>query len=221
MVAEELINYMIPPLKVDDDITRAKQWMDEFRVKELPVIDKSELLGFITEDLLFDTQILKPSVGQYPLIGNTCFTKPNNHYYDALKVLNEHALSMVAVVDYTNEFKGVVLVEDILREFANTAIVNSVGAIIIVKSSLNDYSLSEISRIVEMNGSTILGANVKPDSDDPALIEIVLRVNHQDVNQIASGLANSGYEVTSSYNTEDKSFDERDRYGHLMKFLDP
>ena len=72
-----------------------------------------------------------------------------------------------------------------------------------------------------MNGSTVLGANVKPNIDDPSLIEIVLRINHQDVNQISSGLSKSGYKVTSSFNTEDRSFDEKDRYGLLMKFLDP
>lgn len=221
MVAEELINYMVPPLKVRDDIMRAKQWMDEFRVKELPVIDDSKLLGFITEYLLFDSEIMKPTVGDYPLLGHSCFVKSKNHYYDVLKVLNEHQMNMVAVLDFEEAFKGVVLVEDIIKEFAKTAIVNSVGAIIILKSSLNDYSLSEISRVTEMNGSAILGANVKPDINDPSLLEIVLRVNHQDVNQIATGLAKMGYEVTSSYNTEDNSFDEKDRYGHLMKFLDP
>jgi len=221
MVADQLINYMVPPLKVGDEITRAKQWMDEFRVKELPVVDQSKLLGFITEDLLFDSEIMNPMVGEYPLIGVSCFASSSTHYYDVLKILQDHQMSMVAVLDANEEFKGVVLVEDILKEFGNTAIVNSVGAIVILKSSLNDYSLSEISRIVEMNESTILGANVKPDSDDPSLLEIVLRINHQDVNQISSGLANSGYQVISAYNTEDNSFDEKDRFGHLMKFLDP
>ena len=221
MIAEQLINYMVPPLKKEDDITRAKQWMDEFRVKELPVIDDSKLLGFITEDLLFDSEIMDPSVGHYPLIGKTCFVYKNRHYYDVIRVLNDHQMTMVAVLDYNEEFKGVVLVDDIVKEFARTAIVNSSGAIIILQSSLNDYSLSEISRIVEMNGSTILGANVRPDTSDPSLIEVVLRINHQDVNQIATGLAKSGYQVTSSYNTEDDSFDEKERFGHLMKFLDP
>jgi len=221
MVADQLINYMVPPLKVDDDITRAKQWMDEFRVKELPVVKNAKLLGFITEDLLFDSDFMNPNVGEYPLVGNSCVISSNAHYYDVLKVLQDHDMSMVAILGADHEFKGVVLVEDILKEFAHTAIVNSAGAIIILKSSLSDYSLSEISRIVEMNESTILGANVKPDSDDPSLIEIVLRINHQDVNQISSGLAKSGYQVTSAYNTEDNSFDENDRYGLLMKFLDP
>ncbi|MEP0986069.1 CBS domain-containing protein [Ekhidna sp.] len=220
MIAEQLINYMVPPLKPSDDIARAKQWMDEFRVKELPVVDNNKLLGFVSEELLYDENILHTEVGAYPLVGQSCVVSWNSHYYDLLKVQNDHHMDMVAVIKNT-EFQGVVLISDILREFAKTAIVNSAGAIVTLQSSLNDYSLSEISRVVEMNGSTLLGANVKPDLDDPSLIEIVLRINHQDVNQIATGLSKSGYKVTSSFNTEDNSFDEKDRFGLLMKFLDP
>ncbi len=220
MIAEQLINYMVPPLKPGDDIARAKQWMDEFRVKELAVVADGKLQGFVTEELLYDSEIMHPEVGEYPLMGHSCIVGPSTHYYDILKVQNEHRMDVVAVI-YNEEFKGVVLMSDILKEFANTAIVNSAGAIVTLQTNLNDYSLSEISRIVEMNGSTVLGANVKPDLDDPSLIEIVLRINHQDVNQIANGLSKSGYKVTSSFNTEDKSFDEKDRFGLLMKFLDP
>ncbi len=220
MIAEQLINYMVPPLKPSDDIARAKQWMDEFRVKELPVVSENKLLGFVSEELLYDAEIMHPEVGAYPLIGQSCFVISSSHYYDILKVQNDHRMDMVAVI-LNEEFKGVVLISDILKEFAKTAIVNSQGAIISLQSSLNDYSLSEISRVVEMNGSTVLGANIKPDLDDPSLIEIVLRINHQDVNQIATGLSKSGYKVTSSFNTEDNSFDEKDRFGMLMKFLDP
>lgn len=220
MIAEQLINYMVPPLKPSDDIARAKQWMDEFRVKELPVVEDNKLIGFISEELLYDEDILHPEVGSYPLIGQKCAVTANRHYYDILKVQHDYHMDMVAVLKDT-DFVGVVLLSDILKEFAKTAIVNSVGAIISLQSSLNDYSLTEISRIVEMNGSTILGANVKPDLEDPSLLEIVLRINNQDVNQIANGLSNSGYKVTSSFNTGDNSFDEKDRFGLLMKFLDP
>lgn len=221
MTAHQLINYMVPPLKQGDDIARAKQWMDEFRVKELPVVNDNKLLGFVSEELLYDSEIMHPEVGAYPMMGQTCIVSPTSHYYDILKVQYDHEMDMVAVIDDLGDFKGVVLMSDILKEFAKTAIVNSSGAIVTLKTSLNDYSLSEISRIVEMNGSTVLGANIKPDAEDPSLIEIVLRINHQDVNQIATGLSKSGYKVTSSFNTEDNSFDEKDRFGLLMKFLDP
>ena len=188
MIADQLINYMIPPLKPTDDIDRARQWMDEFRVKELPVIEKSRLLGFISEDILYDSVIVHTEVGAYPLMGQSCIVMPWTHYYDILKVQSEHNMDMVSVVE-NDQFKGIVLKDDILKEFAKTAIVNATGAIVALQTTLDNYSLSEITRIVEMNGSTVLGANVKPDSDDHSLLEIVLRINHQDVYQISNGLS--------------------------------
>lgn len=218
MIAEQLINYMVPPLKPSDDIARAKQWMDEFRVKELAVVKENKLLGFVSEELLYDSELLHPEVGAYPLVGQDCWVAPWKHYYDILKVQSDHEMDVVAVLD-GEEFKGVVLKSDILSEFSKTAIVNSAGAIIILQSSIANYSLSEISRIVEMNESTVLGANVRPKNDDHSQIEIVLRINHQEVNQISSGLNKSGYKVTSSFNTEDNSYDEEVRFGLLMKYL--
>ena len=209
MIAEQLINYMVPPLKPSDNIARAKQWMDEFRIKELPVVEGHKLLGFISEDLLYDEETMHAKVGSYPLRGKKCVVPPSKHYYDILRIQNDNNMDIAAVLK-NEEFKRVVL---------KSAIVNSEGAIIVLQTSLNDYSLSEIARIVEMNGSTILGANIKPNSDDPSLIEIVLRINHQDVNQISNGLTQSGYQVISSFNTEDNSFDEEDRFGLLMKYL--
>ncbi len=218
MIAEQLINYMVPPLKPTDDITRAKQWMDEFRVKELPIVDDGKLLGYVSEELLYDSEIMHPEVGSYPLISESVVVAPWKHYYDILKVLSENQMDVVSVVD-NEEFKGVVLRDDILKEFSKTAIVNSEGAIIILQTSLKDYSLSDISRIVEMNGSIVLGANVRPNSEDASQIEIVIRINGQEVNQISNGLNKSGYQVISSFNTEDRSFDEEERYGLLMKYL--
>ena len=86
MTANQLINYMIPPLKPEDDIARAKQWMDEFRVNELPIVKDNKLLGFVSEELLYDSEIMHPKVGDYPMVGQSCIIKPSSHYYDILKV---------------------------------------------------------------------------------------------------------------------------------------
>ncbi len=47
MIAEELINHMIPPLKITDDAHKAIVWMEEFRCMHLPVVDEGNLLGFV------------------------------------------------------------------------------------------------------------------------------------------------------------------------------
>ncbi len=219
MIAEQLINYKIPPLKPTDDITRARQWMDEFHLRDLAVVDESKLMGFVSEDLLHDSGLVHSKVDNYPLIGQSYFVTPWVHYYDILKMQGENEIDMIAVVE--NEiFKGVVLIADVMKELAKTAMVSSHGAIIIAQTSLNNYALSEISRIVEMNGSTVLGANIGIHSKDQSQIEITLRISNQDINQIVKGLEKSGYHIISSFNTFESSFDEQKRFDLLMKYLE-
>ena len=218
MIADTLINYMVPPLKVKDDIARAKQWMDEFRLKELPVVENGDLLGFITEDMLYDDEILHPFVGEYPLISQECFVGSQRHYFDILRLHGIYNMDVVAVVD--EKFKGVVLIQDILKELSKTAMINSEGAIITIETTLRDYSLLEISRIIEMNEGSILGLNMRGNEEESEKIEVVIRLNAQVITEITHGLQSSGYKVLSTFNTADKSFDEDERYHFLMKYLE-
>ncbi|MEM9895817.1 MAG: CBS domain-containing protein [Bacteroidota bacterium] len=220
MNAEQLINYMVPPLKPTDDIVRAKQWLEEFRIQELPVVHDKKLVGFITDQLLYDVNIAEHEVGNYPLVGHDWNVSPKTHYLDILRELSQHNIGCIAVVN-ESEFLGVAVLNDILKEFGNTAIVNSSGAIITLRTMLSNYSLSEISKTVEMNESMILGCNIMPDINDPAYADVTLRINHQDVGQICAMLSGQGYEVTSSLNTENNAIDEEKRLGLLMKYLEP
>jgi predicted transcriptional regulator len=52
MIAEDLINHMIPPLKGTDDAHKAIVWMEEFRCHQLPVVENGNLLGFISEEII-------------------------------------------------------------------------------------------------------------------------------------------------------------------------
>ena len=54
MIAEELINQMIPPLKLYDTVDKALRWMDEFRVNELPVVSNRRYMGLATEQHLIE-----------------------------------------------------------------------------------------------------------------------------------------------------------------------
>ncbi len=45
MIAEDLINHMIPPLKATDDAHKAIVWMEEFRCNYLPVVDERKIIG--------------------------------------------------------------------------------------------------------------------------------------------------------------------------------
>ncbi|MFN7600410.1 MAG: CBS domain-containing protein, partial [Bacteroidota bacterium] len=68
MTAEELINHMIPPLKVTDDAHKAIVWMEEFRCNHLPVVDNGHLLGFISEDIILESNDIERNLADFDLV---------------------------------------------------------------------------------------------------------------------------------------------------------
>ncbi|MFY0605740.1 MAG: cbs domain containing protein [Cyclobacteriaceae bacterium] len=219
MIAKELINYMIPPLKPSDNVSKAQRWMDEMRLSELPVVKDGEFLGFINEQLLFDDSVPSSEVGDYPLVGKECFAIEANHYFEILKVSNEQGFKMVAILDDVNQYQGVVSTQDIVEAFARNASVAVPGAILGIRLKINDYSLSEISRIVENNNAKILSSYIGPHALDPEDLMLTLKLNQEEVTYIKVSLEQNGFVVESLFSSKESNNLELERIDSLMNYL--
>jgi len=214
-----LINYMIPPLKPSDDVSKAQQWMDELRLSELPVVESGKFLGFIDEEMLFNDALQYPKIGEYPLVGAECFVLGANHYYEVLKVSKEQGFKIVAVLDEQNQFQGVISTQDIVEIFAANSSVTTPGAILGLKLKSSDYSLSEISRTIESNQAKILSSYLSPHSAGSGDLLLTLKLNTVEVTHIKVSLEQNGFSVEDSFNTKDTSTVEKERIEILMKYL--
>lgn len=219
MIAKDLINYMIPPLKPQDSVAKVKQWMEELRLSELPVTEDGQFLGIIDEELLFNEELKYNLVSDYPLVGQECHVSSHVHYYDVLKTSNHEGFRIVAVLDDMQQFLGVISIEDVVEAFAKSSSVSTPGAIIGIHLKFQDYSLSEISRIIESHEAKILSSYLSPHSEEPGDLLLTLKINKQDINQIIASLEQTGFHVENSFNTATSSFDEKERIDSLMKYL--
>ena len=52
MIARELIKDDVPPIKPFESMEKALDWMDEFRVSHLPVVDGSQYYGLVSENMI-------------------------------------------------------------------------------------------------------------------------------------------------------------------------
>ena len=73
MIAEDLINHMIPPLKGTDDAHKAIVWMEEFRCNYMPVVEDGKLLGFISEEIILERNEIDKEVRDFNLVGKNCY----------------------------------------------------------------------------------------------------------------------------------------------------
>lgn len=219
MIAKELINYMIPPLKPTDDIGKAKQWMDELHLSQLPVSEEGLFLGVISEEMLFDSELDFSKVGEYPLLGHNCTLSLFSHYYDVLKTASIHNLKLVAVVDEVDQYLGVITLEDMVEAFAKSSSIVNPGAILTIKLNSVDYSLSEISRLVESNDAKIITSYISEYAEDPSKLLLTIKLSTEEVNRIVASLANQGFEIESSFSAIESDVVDKERLDIFMKYL--
>jgi len=218
MTAESLISDAIVPLRPTDTGEEALGNMNEFYVRHLPVVNDNELLAVISEDDVLDTDPLKP-VGDYrrPVLPPSVF--PDDHLYDVMRVLTENHLTVIPVIDRENNYLGLVTNEDLLRHFGESSTFSSQGSIVILEVLRHDYSLSEISRIVESEGAIILSSFVRSFEGSNRL-EVTIKVNSQSIAATLATFERYSYSVKASFNEKQLTDGLRERFDSLMNYLD-
>ena len=220
MIAEELINQMIPPLKVTDDAHKAIVWMEEFRCSHLPVVEQGELMGFISEEIILESNDIERRLDDFNLVGQDCVVSLQAHFYDILKVAGEHKIQMVAVVDEAHCFVGVITVQDMMTSFAQTASVQMPGSILVLSMDLIDYSLAEISRYIEENNAKVISSTMTEDPMDKGKIKLTLKINQNDLKRIVATLERFNYRVIGRYQEIKEESGEKEKIDMLLRYLD-
>jgi acetoin utilization protein AcuB len=220
VIAEDLINHMIPPLKATDDAHKAIVWMEEFRCQHMPVVENGKLLGFISEDIILESNDIEKRVRDFDLVGPNCYVHLNTHFYDILKIAADNKLQAVAVLDDDEMYNGLITVQDTITSFAQTAAVQMPGGILVLSMNHNDYSLSEISRLIEENRARILSSIVKEDPLDTGKIRLTLKLNEIDLSRIVATLERFNYRVIGRYQETKTTGSEKERIDMLLRYLD-
>jgi hypothetical protein len=219
MIAEELINQMIPALKLSDTAEKAIIWMEELKTNQLPVIENKHFKGLISEDLILEGNDLDKKISEYRLISENCYVSEEQHLFDIIRVAQECNAELVAILNVEGEFLGVSRHEDTIRAFANTITVQGHGGILILKIRGIDYSLSEISRLIESDDAKILGSYISEAADNVNDVYLTLKINKEDLTTVIATLERFDYRIVAKFHKNQNITTERERLDNLLNFL--
>lgn len=220
MQASKLISSSLVTLHPDDDGGRALSLMDELRVNHLAVVRNSFYLGILSEkeilswnktDEFIDehlTELTAPSV-----IGS-------QHLFDILQTVELNNLSVIPVLDEEKHYLGAITNRKLLYTVAKSTGIQSIGGMLVLQMKENDYSMSEIARIIESNDTKILSSYIT-SIPDAQMLELTLKLNKVDITAIVKDFERFDYTITASYNRNNQEDDFMERYESLMRFLNP
>lgn len=220
MIASELISYDIPPLKLSDTGAKALDWMEEFKTSELPVVSDNKYIGLISESEVLDRNNVDDTIENYNLTFKTPCAHENQHLFEVISLIVQNDINLIPVVDSKEQYLGLITTKKIIQHFAQMVSVANAGSILTLEVNLNDYSLSEISKMVESDDAKILASYITSHRDSNKL-EVTLKINKTEISRILHTFERFNYTVLASYNESEYKKDLQERYDEFMRFLNP
>jgi len=218
LIAKNLMKDSVLPLKTSDTGRDGLELMEDYRVMHLPIVNNLALLGLISEFDILNFNDLDEPVGNHTLSISKAYVYDYQYVYDVLRVMYACKLSLIPVVDSMENYLGSITLQSLLEHFAVSLSVAEPGGVIVLDMHSQDYSLAEISKIVESNDAKILSVLIHtvPDS---MRIEISLKINKLDISAILQAFSRFNYNVLLSFSEPDNQEDLLKRYELLMNYL--
>ena len=220
IIAADFINQMLPPLKPADTIEKALEWMRQFRVRALAVVENGEYKGMVEEETLIDANEAHKTIAETKLLHQDVHVFEQQHFYEVIKEAERHNLQNIAVLDNDRKYQGIISVGDTFTALARNHATRNPGGIVVIAMKEYEYSMAEIARLVESNSVKILSSYIENDPTDLTAIKLTLKLNKIDLTHVIATLERFGYHVVARFQETPAFQHEKERLDLLMRYLE-
>lgn len=218
MLAASIAIKGLPMLDMEDSVSFALQCMDDFDVQHLAVVKDDYFIGLANKSDLLDANEQHTIGAVSDQLPRICIAG-SAHFLSALDLFTKHHLSLLPVLNEQQECIGVITQQHLNENVAQFLGVAKPGAILILSVSPFQYSLAEMSRLVETNNAQIVQLNTFFDEASGALV-VTLKLNRDEAGAIIATFQRYDYQVLHYFGNSPLNNDIEEHYHHLMNYLD-
>ena len=204
------------PLTTQSTVKEALKLCKTYPITHVPVLENAHYLGCISQtDVLTienKEELLKDSV----YIFEHFQMNSNESILDVLKIFADNNSNIIPVIE-NNEYLGYIDLNDILDVFSQTPFLNSEGFVLVVEKNTKDYTMSEVSQIIESNNAIVLGCYESKRTSEK--VEITLKISSQEINEIIQTFRRYNYTIITEHKDDIYLEELKNRSDYLQKFL--
>lgn len=219
MLAEKLISDSLTSVNSTEKGKKALNSMDVYRVSHIPVVNGSKYLGLISDKIIYDLNLLEVPIETQLDKLNTSHVHKDQHIFEVAIMMYKLKLSVLPVLDTDHYYLGAITLYDLARRFAKLFSLEELGGVIVLEMNENNYSLSEISKIVESNDVKILSSFIdkKPGTN---VMDVILKLDNDELSPLIQAFMRYDYYVKAVYLDQSEIGDlYKDRFEQFMKFM--
>ncbi|NAW50625.1 CBS domain-containing protein [Elizabethkingia argentiflava] len=142
----------------------------------------------------------------------------NSTSLDSIRLLSAFNANIIPVISKNEKYLGYITYEDVFSDFSKFPLFSENGAVLIIETSPQNYSMTEIAKIIESNNGKIYGAFIYHMTDK--IIQIALKISHENLSSIGETFARYNYIVVYKFYHDQKDNLLKNRFVFLQKYMD-
>ena len=204
------------PFDLNDTLVDVRQVLSHCSLSHVLVTRDNEYLGGLSET---DALCLDPNMtlSEVQYAFTPFFVRPQHSWFEILEAFARYQTNIMPVVDEQGNYQGYYELSDIMHVFHNTPFLSAEGVVLILGRKTTDYSLAELSQVIESNGGQLLGAFVSEQKGETT--QITLKVSSQTIMICIEALRRYEYDIISVHENDSTLNQLKERSEYLDKYL--
>lgn len=213
---KDYINSDFKAINSTDKVVEVQDFFHELTFSHFPVLEDGVYMGCIALDDV-DTFDADKKITDYRYTLEPFFARSTMMWLDVLEVFAKNHSNVVPVLDENNLYVGYYELEDIIKFFHETPFLKEPGGIIVVQKAVIDYSMSQITQIVESNNGRLLGLFISEANAES--VQITIKISLGAMNDIIQTFRRYNYEIISEHQEDAYITNLKERSDYLDKYL--
>jgi predicted transcriptional regulator len=199
-----------------EQIEVVQDFFMETPFSHFPVLEEGVFIGNIASE---EVEIIDASTSitdiKYTLA--PFYVREKMTWFNVLEIFAKNNSNVVPILNEDNLYMGYYELEDILQFFYQTPYIKEQGTSIVLQKNSTDFSISQISQIVENNNAKLLGLFIS--EANPATIQATLKMGIGSVNELIQSFRRYEYEILSDHNEDNYWNNLKERSDYIDKYL--
>jgi len=212
----EYINNDFKPFSSSETVAEIQDFFSEFTYSHFPVMDNGIYIGCISA---VDVETFETSkkIIDFMYAFEGFFVRESMIWLDVLEVFARNNSNIVPILNEANNYIGYYEITDVIKFLNETPFLKETGGIIVVEKPTADYSMSQITQIVESNNGKLLGVFVSEANAEK--VQVTIKTTLGAMNEIIQSFRRYNYEIVSEHHEDNYLNTLKERSEYLDKYL--
>ncbi len=212
----DYINNDFKPFSTTESVAAIQDFFAESTFSHFPVLDQGVFVGCVSA-VDAETFEFQKNMTDYRYALEGFFVRDTMIWLDVLEVFARNNANLVPILDEANKYIGYYEITDVIKFLNETPFLKETGGIIVVEKPAADYSMSQITQIVESNNGKLLGVFVSEANTEK--VQVTIKITLGAMNEIIQTFRRYNYEIVSEHHEDNYLNSLKERSEYLDKYL--